>query len=142
VVTGAITDSNPNRFKVKMRMATIGIRGCDLAFKSDGTQEDAYVLDLGNMKSVQIATTTDGSDMTDMAKNTDMDVDRERTKVITITESMQRVSVVQGKGYTQEEVTMEEVNDIVASSSEFAPAKYEVEQTGDSAIFTLEPQVK
>lgn len=142
VVTGAITDSNPNRFKVKMRMATIGIRGCDLAFKTGASQDDAYVLDLGNLKSVQVTTTTDGSVLNDMAKNQDMGVDREKTKVLTLTESMQRVSVVQGKGYTQQNVTMEEVNDIAAEASEFAPAKYQVEQTGDSAIFTLEPQTK
>lgn len=39
-VTGKITDLNPDRFKVKTRRATIGIRGCDLGFDTTGEDED------------------------------------------------------------------------------------------------------
>ncbi|MBN2163824.1 MAG: FecR domain-containing protein [Pontiellaceae bacterium] len=39
-VTGKITDMNPDRFKVKTRRATIGIRGCDLGFDTTGDKED------------------------------------------------------------------------------------------------------
>jgi hypothetical protein len=33
VVTGRITELNPERFKVRTRMATIGIRGCEVLFR-------------------------------------------------------------------------------------------------------------
>ncbi len=39
-VTGKITDLNPDRFKVKTRRATIGIRGCDLGFDTTSDDED------------------------------------------------------------------------------------------------------
>lgn len=46
-VTGKITALNPERFNVHTRMATIGIRGCDLAFRvEDSGEAKVYVLDL------------------------------------------------------------------------------------------------
>lgn len=39
-VTGKITDMNPERFNVKTRRATIGIRGCDLGFDTTGADAD------------------------------------------------------------------------------------------------------
>lgn len=39
-VTSKITDLNPDRFKVKTRRATIGIRGCDLWFDTTAEDED------------------------------------------------------------------------------------------------------
>lgn len=43
-VTGAITDLNPNRFKVITRRATIGIRGCDLGFDTTREGEDTVAV--------------------------------------------------------------------------------------------------
>ncbi|MBT3296336.1 MAG: FecR domain-containing protein [Verrucomicrobia bacterium] len=46
IVTDKITRLNPKRFKVKTRMATIGIRGCDLGFKVLPDEEDIYIITL------------------------------------------------------------------------------------------------
>lgn len=46
VITGRITDINPKRFKVRTRMATIGIRGCEIGFDIGLAQELIYVLEL------------------------------------------------------------------------------------------------
>lgn len=47
VITGKIAALKPEQFNVKTRMATIGIRGCDLAFRVDATgNAKVYVLDL------------------------------------------------------------------------------------------------
>ncbi|MBN2302630.1 MAG: FecR domain-containing protein [Lentisphaerae bacterium] len=46
VITGKITELNPERFKVKTRLATIGIRGCELGFRVEMEQEDVYVFEL------------------------------------------------------------------------------------------------
>jgi hypothetical protein len=45
-ITGKITKLNPDRFKVRTKMATIGIRGTDVGgeLKPDG--EDIYVIDV------------------------------------------------------------------------------------------------
>lgn len=54
VVTGKITELNPDRFKVKTRMATIGIRGCELGFRIRLEQEDIYVLELPTGREIVI----------------------------------------------------------------------------------------
>ncbi|TFH13854.1 MAG: hypothetical protein E4H02_11000, partial [Lentisphaerales bacterium] len=56
VLTGKITDMNPKRFRVQTRLATIGIRGCDLGFMVDDDSEDVLVLGLPEGKSILIET--------------------------------------------------------------------------------------
>jgi len=57
VVTDKITKLNPKRFKVKTRMATIGIRGCDVGFKILPDEEDIYVIGLHGTEQVTVAST-------------------------------------------------------------------------------------
>ncbi|MDD4869107.1 MAG: FecR family protein [Kiritimatiellae bacterium] len=45
-ITGKITEINPERFKVKTNLATIGIRGCELGFRLQANREDIYVISL------------------------------------------------------------------------------------------------
>lgn len=45
-ITGKITEMNPERFKVKTNLATIGIRGCELGFRLQPNREDVYVINL------------------------------------------------------------------------------------------------
>lgn len=65
VVTGKVTDLNPDRFKVKTRMATIGIRGCDVGIEALGAREHVYILALPHGRSIVISKTgAGGEDMT------------------------------------------------------------------------------
>ena len=52
VVTDKITKLNPDRFKVKTKMATIGIRGCDLGFSVSPGEEHVYVIMLQGREKV------------------------------------------------------------------------------------------
>ncbi len=45
-ITGRIVELRPERFKAKTRIATIGIRGCEVGFKIDVEEETIYVLAL------------------------------------------------------------------------------------------------
>ncbi len=57
VVTDKITKLNPKRFKVKTRMATIGIRGCDVGFNIQPDEEDIYVITLEGDEKVGVKST-------------------------------------------------------------------------------------
>ncbi len=46
VITGKITDANPEGFKVKTSRATIGIRGCEVGFRLDEKQDRFYIRQL------------------------------------------------------------------------------------------------
>lgn len=54
VITGKITDLNPEQFKVKSGMATIGIRGCEVGMRITSDDEDIYILELPPGKSIHI----------------------------------------------------------------------------------------
>ncbi len=54
VVTGKITEMNPERFKTKTKLATIGIRGCELGFKIEEGREDIFIMHLPRGHSVLI----------------------------------------------------------------------------------------
>lgn len=54
VISGKVAEMNPDRFKVQTKMATIGIRGCELGFRVKADQEDIYIFDLPRGKSIQV----------------------------------------------------------------------------------------
>jgi hypothetical protein len=54
VITGKITELNPDKFKVKTKMATIGIRGCELCFNVRDDGEDVYIVELPRGRSIVI----------------------------------------------------------------------------------------
>lgn len=55
VVTGKITTLNPDRLKVQTRMATIGVRGCEVGFALDEDREDIYIMWLPYGKSILVS---------------------------------------------------------------------------------------
>jgi len=59
---------NPDRFKVTTRMATIGIRGCELGFKITKESENVYVINLAGKETVRITTQAENL-MDNMADN-------------------------------------------------------------------------
>jgi len=133
VVTGKITDLNPDRFKVKTKMATIGIRGCALAFNIKKENEDVYVLELPEGDSIVIQKSGITSDMitdgTISAKN-----------VITILKPNVVVSIRSGEDLTERPITAEEARSIVEqvmpdsgdAADQGAPIDDVTDGTGDS----------
>ena len=57
VITGNITRLNPDRFRVRTRMATIGIRGCDLGFELQDNLHNILVIALHGYESVEVEAT-------------------------------------------------------------------------------------
>ncbi|MFC1497831.1 hypothetical protein ACFLS1_05055 [Verrucomicrobiota bacterium] len=66
IQTGAITDLNPNKFKVRTRLASIGIQGCELKFKSIPEKDYIYVLKLDKKERVIISTTANTIQMSNL----------------------------------------------------------------------------
>ncbi len=54
-ITGLITKLNPDRVSVKTGMATIGVRGCDVAIRSATAGDSVYVLELSENEKVFVA---------------------------------------------------------------------------------------
>jgi len=61
IVTGKITELNPDRFEVKTGRSTIGIRGCELGFDSGPSFDRIYVIRIPVKKSIQIIPGAEGA---------------------------------------------------------------------------------
>ncbi|MBN2301698.1 MAG: FecR domain-containing protein [Lentisphaerae bacterium] len=140
VVTGIITDVNPERFRVRTRMATIGIRGCDLSFKSVMDRDDIRILDLAGVKIVQVETTKHGEQVMNMLTGDPIDIPAAEKHTIIVNKPRTLVSMVRGKGATQHSMSLEEVRAAISETSANTPARYSIKQARDGAVMTLKPE--
>jgi hypothetical protein len=142
VITGAIAQINPDRFKVRARMATIGIRGCDLVFNSTSVKDSIYVLDIGQAKSIEIDTSNNGSVINDLTSGRTIEIDAKAKRHISITEPQTAVTVTEGKGAEQHYIDMNESRDLISETSHLMPAHYEVQQKANGATLKITPVKK
>jgi hypothetical protein len=142
MVTGSITEINPDKFKVRTRLATVGIRGCELAFRSRPEQDDIYVLGLDGRDKIIVDTTTDGSQMVNVFTKEDMPIELARRKTIDVSESGIVVSIVSGKGPEEHAIGLKEADGIMTETSSLAPAQHNMNITQDGAVFTIQPQTR
>ncbi|MDD4872578.1 MAG: FecR domain-containing protein [Kiritimatiellae bacterium] len=111
VVTARITTLNPDRFKVKTRLATIGIRGCELAFVINQASENIYVLSLPDGKSIIITidpAAAAGMNLTGILN---------KEAAIELIQAGVMVSIQEGEGVTQRLITPQEAIDLIEDLS-------------------------
>ena len=140
IITGLITKVNPNRFKIHTRMATVGIRGCDVAFRNRGDRDDVYVLELGGEKMVSVTAARDGSPLVDPATGRELPIADAKKQTVDIVEGGNLVSVMTGKGIVeQRRMSQDEIREVVGETSYLPPARHDLRQSPDGATFTLQP---
>lgn len=140
VVSGLITDINPRRFKVHTRMTTIGIRGCELAFRTRVDRDDIYILGLSDQEYVRIDTTKDGRTIMNVSTGKVLPPDNAVKTFIEVRETGTRVSVVRGKGVEKAKISGGELRDLKGETSHLAPARYDMLQKPDGAVLTIQPR--
>ncbi|MCK5850963.1 MAG: FecR domain-containing protein, partial [Kiritimatiellae bacterium] len=140
VITGAIAQLNPKRFEVRTRMATVGIRGCDLAFRSSPNRDDIYVISLSGEKTVIVATTSDGSQTMNILTGQSIKIDHTKEKIIDITKPQTTISIVSGQGSTTGDMSLEDIRNINAGTSLLAPSKAKLQPSPDGGLFILKTE--
>ncbi|MFO7870085.1 MAG: FecR domain-containing protein [Kiritimatiellia bacterium] len=140
VITGLITKANPDRFTVRTKMATIGIRECELAFNSQSSRDDIYILDISSGRFIRIETTVDGSQITDPGTGEKKSVPAEKEKTIGVHEPGTVVSVVAGRGSDSRALTAEDYAEVMDQTSHLDPTAYRLKQKPDGAVFELRPE--
>ena len=140
MVTGLITEINPERFKVRTRLATVGIRGCELAFRSKPDEDDIYILGLSGKENVTVDTTTDGQQMVNVLTRENLPIEEQKKKTINVSESGMEVSIISGKGPEERAIGLDETDEIMTESSGLMPALHNINLTPDGAVFTIQPQ--
>lgn len=139
VVTGMITEINPKRFNVKTRMATIGIRGCELAFRSKGDRDDIYVIGLSGERTVEVKASKSGKNITNIHTGKPIPEGRKDMITYTLSKPQQRISVLSGDGVEQAAMSPKDIREMVEESTRMGPAEYQIQNSRSGAIFILKP---
>jgi hypothetical protein len=135
VVSGAISDLNPDEFRVRTRMATMGIRGCDVAVRTRPQQDDLYVLDLPPGKVIRVETTTDGSVIMDAENGKAKPVDAAKRTTFDITKPHTHVAMRPGRPTETKPMSLKQVRDIVEAVELRPPVPVRTVPRPDGAVF-------
>lgn len=139
IVTGAITKLNPERFKVHTRMATVGIRGCDIGIAGEDQKNDIYVLGLGKDETVGVETTSNGKPVMDMATGRSLDIDAATRKFVNVDRPGTVVAIVEGQGFQQRVATPAELDMFLNVTSHMPAARYDPVFSSDWSTIQLRP---
>lgn len=104
-ITARITALNPERFKVKTKFATIGIRGCEIGFTISEREENVYVLSLPDGKSVVVTLNEGVSGFTTGTLD--------KNKALELLTSGIMVHIEENGGVTQRPISIQEAIDII-----------------------------
>ncbi len=137
VVTGFITDLNPERFKVETRMATIGIRGCELGFSSQQEEENVFILGLGSDEAVVVSSSEKGATVRDIL--TGDKTEAESTSVV-INDPGTVVTMSQGLGRTVQPMSPGEMRGIMADTAPLKSVKHKTTVNPNSTTFVISPK--
>ncbi len=138
VVTGLITTLNPERFKVETRMATIGIRGCELAFRAEPEEERVYVLGLNSEEAVVVSSSDDGA----LIRNILTGEDEKGVEISSdvINEQGTVISVTKGLGRSMRAISPADLRDITTDTSPLNSVKHTPKVQPNSTIFVISPE--
>lgn len=139
MITGVITRIRPEAFNIRTQMATIGIRGCDVAVKSGKDRLDVYVMNLPSGHQVDVFATIDGRPVVNLATGKEMIIPLQRRDKRTVEEPRRMVSVIRGSGMTARPMTSADIQQIESAVEPLKPLSYQFLPTPDGAILELSP---
>lgn len=137
VVTGLITTLNPGRFRVETRMATIGIRGCDLGFKVSGEQEKILVLGLGSKEAVVVSSAEDCSPVREILTRKPVE-DINITPVV-VTDPGCLITLTKGLGRSVRPLDAADLRDFTIQVSPLKSAFQAPKVDPGRTVFTISP---
>jgi formylglycine-generating enzyme required for sulfatase activity len=112
VVTGQITKLNPERFRTRTRMASIGIRGCDVAFSITPESEDVYVIAFGAAGESIVVYSQPGvsdAEWTSLLRGDPRTVQQAQDRLRAVTSPSRVVTLTQRTGMTESPITPEQM---------------------------------
>jgi|GEM_PF-2470449 len=142
VVTGIIVKISPDRFNIQTKMATIGIRGCHVAFRSSEVGDDIMVLALTDNKSVAVTASKTGEQLVNMITGealTGKPVDNE---TLVLSEPQTMVSCRPGQEPEQKTFSEEEARLIMGDTVRNPSSRYELNQRPGESVLRVIPQQK
>ena len=140
VVTGAITEVNPDRFKVQTRMCTIGIRGCDVSVRAGADKEEILIITLAPQKNVRVQAASDGTALRNIVTGKEIAVEATRRTTFDVTEPQTMVSLAVGKAPESKPIPGEKLREIMRETSALPATRYDVLQKPDGATLMLQPE--
>ena len=139
VVTGAITSLNPDGFKLRARMATVGIRGCEVGVRGDDLKQDVYVIEVGAKETILVEAAEDGSAIMNPETGEAIKTSGSPLKTLNVSEAGVTVSIEAGKGVQMRRTDSNEIRTFMRDTSSLSPARYDLQQRPDGAVVVVQP---
>jgi len=114
VLTGKITKLNPARFKARTKMATIGIRGCDLGFTVSEAGDNIYIIQLHGQETITVETKAEARGLWSGLIGVKWEGEKTEKKLLNVLKSGMIISIAQG-GVTQRDMTPADVANLITS---------------------------
>ena len=130
VITGKITKLNPDRFRVRTRMATIGIRGCTVGIRISEFGEHVYVVEIHGEERVTIYSTQDAQGLWLPLLEGGLPPEEAQEKLIEIVQAGYVVAIVQGQDMEQRALTPEELVQLIRDVTPAGPGQERRHGTG------------
>jgi hypothetical protein len=130
---------NPNGFKVKTGLATIGIRGCDLGFRNTSERDEIMVFDLAGARHVQVDTTTDGSPLLDPLTGQTVAVDPAKARTLVMDEPRRMIAVQRGVGVEERPLSLDDILKFSDETWHYSQAQYDLLQGPQGAVIRVQP---
>jgi len=118
MVTGNITKINPERFRVRTKMATIGIRGCDVGFVVTEKSANVYVISVKGQESITVVARDNvgGGEWDGLVSGKWDDPSVAKQQLVNVTQPNRIVSVTQGEGKpTERALSSTELNTLISA---------------------------
>ena len=138
VVTGLITTLNPERFRVETRMATIGIRGCELGFQTKPEEDKVYVLGLNSKEAVVVSSTENGSAVRDI--HTGKTAEDAEVSALVVVDAGTVVTVSKGLGRSVRAMSPAEMRGITMATAPLSSVKHTPKVQHNSTVFVITPE--
>ena len=142
VVTGLIVKVSPDKFNVRTRMATIGIRGCHVAFRSSEAGDDVMVLALTDKKSVAVTASKTGEPLINMLTGEALIGKPLETETFVLSEPQTMVSCQPGQEPEQKTFSEAEARLVMGDTVRHPSSPYELNQRPGEAVLRVLPQQK
>lgn len=139
-ISGQIVKLNPNRFKIKTRMATIGIRGCEVAVRNSANKTDVFVMGLSGEEKISIDHTKDGSPVMNSLNGSPLDVKQDNITTTMIQEPTSAATLEQKVGIKVRKIDPKEFRQIIQQTTSSEPAKQTAVIKPTSTTFEIEPR--
>jgi len=139
IITGLIVKINPDKFSITTKRATIGIRGCHVAFNVSDIEDNIYVIGISAGKEIIVRAGIKSEELIDASTGEEISNNNIETKTFIISHPDTKIICRAGQEPKQETINQNESLEILNKTTRYPLSKYEIIQKPDGSLIKIIP---